>query len=301
MAVMDENPIMADEVYRSSRRGCLRRTLVLEAAGIPYRIRQESGESIIVVPTPFAAQARIEIDAYAMENQASPSVTPAVLEQGNGWPGVFGYAIVLVLMFLLQRQGILSEEWFDAGKTNAGLIRQGEWWRTVTALSLHSDLIHLVGNIGFGGLIGLFVGQLLGSGLAWISILFAGAAGNLLNALVRDPRHTSVGASTAVFAAFGIIAAFASIRRRQTHASKFARYAPIVGAAVLLSFLGTSGERTDVFAHVAGFFCGLLLGALLGKLGDRIVTGTRNQFLLGIGALGCLAVTWLIALTRYEP
>ena len=298
---MDKKPMSVEEVYRSSRKGCLHHGLVLAAAGIPYKIRQESGESIIVVPASLAARARTEIDAYTRENQASPSVPTTVFEQRNGWPGVFGYAVVLLLMFVLQRQGILSENWFEAGKLHAGLIRQGEWWRTVTALTLHSDLLHLVSNIGFGGLIGLFVGQLLGSGLAWISILFAGAAGNLLNAWVRDPQHTSVGASTAVFAAFGIVAAFSTIHRRHLPASKFARYTPIVGAVVLLSYLGTSGERTDVFAHVAGFLAGLLLGALYGKLGNRIMMGTRTQLLCGIGAVACMGLTWLIALTRFNP
>lgn len=297
---MDEKPTSVEEVYCSSRKGCLHHVLVLEAAGIPYQIREESGESIIVVPASFAARARTEIDAYMRENQASPSGKTTVLEQGSGWAGVFGYAFVLLLMFLLQRQGILSEKWFGAGMTDADLIRRGEWWRTVTALSLHSDLIHLLANIVTGGLIGLFAGQLLGSGLAWFSILFAGAAGNLLNAWVRDPRHTSVGASTAVFAAFGIVAAFASIRRRHAGTSKFARYTPIIGAVILLSYLGTSGERTDVFAHVAGFLAGLLLGAFYGKSGDRIMMGTRNQLLFGIGAVAFLGLAWVIALTRHE-
>jgi len=246
-------------------------------------------------------QARSEIDAYTEENQASPPPPTTVLKQGSGWPGVLGYVSVLVLMFWFQNQGILGVPWFDAGKTNAGLIRQGEWWRTVTALSLHSDVRHLISNIGFGGLIGLFAGQLLGSGVAWLSILFAGAAGNLLNAWVRDSGHTSVGASTAVFAAFGIIAAFASIRRRHLPASRPARYTPVVGAVILLSFLGTSGQRTDVFAHVAGFLAGLLFGALLGKLGDRILLGTRGQLLCGVGAVAFLGLAWLIALTQYKP
>lgn len=298
---MDQELILVEEVYRSGRKGCRHQGLVLEAAGIPYQIREESGQSIIVVPASLVARARTEIDAYTRESQASPSDTTTILEQGNGWAGVFGYAIVLLLMFLLQHQGILGEKWFDAGKTNAGLIRQGEWWRTVTALSLHSDLIHLGANIATGGLIGLFAGQLLGSGLAWISILFTGAVGNLLNAWVRDPGHTSVGASTSVFAAFGIVAALASIRRRQLHASKFARYTPIVGAVILLSYLGTSGERTDVFAHVAGFVAGLLLGGLYGKLGDRIRIAARSQVLFGIGTVVFLGLTWVIALTQHKP
>ena len=298
---MDEKPPSVEEVFRSGRKGCARHALVLEATGIPYQVRRESGDFILVVPASLAARARNEIDAYTRENQASPSDRTTVLEQGSGWAGVFGYAIVLLLMFLLQHQGFFGVNWVDAGKTNAGLILGGEWWRTVTALCLHSDSVHLVANIAIGSLIGLFAGQLLGSGLAWFSILFAGAAGNLLNAWVRDPRHTSVGASTAVFAAFGIVAALASSRRRPSRRSKFGRYTPIVGAVILLSYLGTSGQRTDVFAHVAGFLAGLLLGGLYGKLGDRIMMGRRAQLLLGIGTVALLGLSWLIALTRHGP
>jgi len=79
--------------------------------------------------------------------------------------------------------------------------------------------------------------------------------------------------------------------------SKLVRYTPIIGAVILLSYLGTSGERTDVFAHVAGFLAGLLLGALYGRLGDRMMVGLRAQFLIGIGALAFLGMTWVIALT----
>ncbi len=298
---MDEEPILVEEVYGSSRRDCLRHGLVLEAAGIPYQIRQQPGGSTIIVPISLAARARAEIGAYASENQSSPPVATTVFEPRNGWPGVLGYATVIAIMFMLQRREGLSHKLLAAGKMHAGLIRDGEWWRTVTALTLHGDLVHLVSNIGFGCLIGLFVGQLLGSGLAWISILFAGAAGNLLNAWVRDSRHTSVGASTAVFAAFGIVAAFASTHRLHTRWSKLARYTPIVGAVVLLSFLGTRGERTDVFAHVAGFVAGLVLGAIYGKMGDRMKLGTRAQVLCGVGAVAVLGLSWLIALTRQEP
>ncbi len=298
---MVEKPTTVEAVYCSNRKDCLHRVLVLEAVGIPYQIHQKAGASMIVVPTSFAAKARAEIDAYSLENPAPPADHLAILEQGSGWPGVIGYAIVLLIMFLFQHYDIFGENWLGAGKTHAGLIRQGEWWRSVTALTLHSDSLHLVANIGTGSLIGLFAGQLLGSGFAWFSILFAGAAGNLLNAWVRDSGHTSIGASTAVFATFGMIAAFASIRRRHLQVSKFTRYTPIIGAVILLGYLGTSGERTDVFAHIAGFLAGLLLGALYGTLGDRINMGKRSQRLFGFGAVAFLGLTWFIALTHYQP
>lgn len=300
-AAMDQQKPLVEEVYRSSRRDCLQHGLVLEALGIQYQIQYASGEYRIVVLSSYAARARTEIEAYAQENRTPRYSMTTVPQRGSGWAGVFGYVIVLMLGFALQHKGVFGIEWTEAGKTHAGLIRAGELWRTVTALSLHSDPAHLMGNIVIGSLIGLFAGQLLGSGLAWISILFAGAGGNLLNAWIRRAGHTSVGASTAVFAALGIVAAYAWVRRNPTRPSALARYAPIVGAVVLLSYLGTGGERTDVLAHVAGFLVGLLLGALYGKLGDRIWMGKRAQFLLGIAAVATLAMAWLVALTRSSP
>ncbi len=210
-----------------------------------------------------------------------------------------GYAAVLVLVAVLRRQEVFDFDWFSAGKTHAGLIRHGQWWRAVTALTLHADLAHLFGNIIIGGLIGLFAGQLLGSGLAWFSILIAGTAGNLLNAWIRQPDHTSVGASTAVFAALGILAAYAWRRRLRRQAPGLARWAPLVGGAVLLSLLGTGGVRTDVAAHVTGFLSGLLLGTLYGSLGDRVVLSMGRQVLLGILALAVLALAWSLALVAH--
>jgi len=50
----------------------------------------------------------------------------------------------------------------------------------VTALTLHVDSGHLITNLGFGMLFGYLAGQLLGPGIAWASILAAGALGNFL-------------------------------------------------------------------------------------------------------------------------
>ncbi len=274
--------------------------LALEAAGIAYVLQEEPDECRLFVPTPFVAQARAEIQDYLQENRAIPVARASFSRLGNGWPGVLGYAAVLVIVTILQHQDALARNWFDAGKMNAGAIRQGEWWRAITALSLHSDLVHLLSNILIGGLIGVFAGQLLGSGFAWMSILLAGGAGNLLNGLIRESAHTSIGASTSVFAALGIVAALGWIRHRQTRASRLARNAPLVGAVVLLSFLGTGGERTDVLAHLTGFLSGVLLGAVYGRLGNRVAFRRTAQCLFGLGAMATLALAWFVALKRHH-
>lgn len=297
---MENRHQQLDAVYRSDiRQECLKHALVLEAVGIDYEVHKKVGEFTLVVAAQDVPRARAEIDAYTRENRDWPTAAATPPQQFCGWGGVLGYAAVLLLTAILARHEMFAFDWFAAGKTQAGLIRHGEWWRTVTALSLHVDAAHLIANMVIGGLFGLFAGQALGSGLAWVSILVAGAAGNLLNAWIRPSGHTSVGASTAVFAALGIVAALTWQRRRHLQTSKLARWAPLVGGIVLLGYLGTGGVRTDVAAHVTGFLSGVFLGVLYGKLGNRVVLGAGAQFFLGMAALAVLVLAWALALARH--
>ncbi|MCH7591257.1 MAG: rhomboid family intramembrane serine protease [Planctomycetes bacterium] len=284
-----------------TRRDCLRHAFVLEALGIAYEVHGEAGRFALVVAALDADGAREELAAYARETHAHRPRAAMPPLRGIGLTGAIGYAVVLLLVAALENLDAFDVDWLAAGKTHAGLMRQGQWWRSVTALSLHSDLVHLASNIVFGGLIGLFAGQLLGSGLAWVSILIAGATGNMFLATFRPAGYTSVGASTAVFAALGLVAAYVWARRKHDQTPKLKRWAPLVGAIVLLAYLGTGGERVDVGAHVSGFACGMLLGALYGKLGDRLALGAIHQSLLGLTAVAMLAGTWALALARHAP
>ncbi len=294
---MTEQQPQAETVYRSvAKEDCRAHALVLETAGIRHKVVRQEGEYMLVVAPTHAARARTELAAYAAENRDWPGDAAVLPPRANGWPGVLGYAVVLVLVAVLEYRHAFAVDWHSAGRTHASLIRNGELWRAMTALSLHADFAHLLGNVLIGGLIGLFAGQIFGSGLAWVSILIAGTAGNLLNASIRHADHMSVGASTAVFAALGMVAAYSWQRRRHARASGLTRWAPLVGGAVLLSFLGTGGERTDVGAHVAGFLCGLPLGALYGRVGERIVLTAGGQVLAGGAALALLATAWAFAL-----
>ena len=285
-------------IYRStSERSCREHALVLQAAGIAHEVgREANGFSILVAPAD-EERSRAEVGAYLLENHDWSSVRPAIAQRSNGWTGVLGFATVLLVVAVLQQRHSFGVDWLETGKTHAGLIRQGQWWRTVTALSLHADLGHLLANLVIGGLVGLFSGQSLGSGLAWFGILIAGASGNFVNAWVRSAHHTSVGSSTAVFAALGILAANAWRQRRTLRISSLERWAPLVGGVLLLGYLGTGGGRTDVAAHVFGFLCGALLGAVSGRLGDAFTP--QAQFLYGLAAVSTLGVAWALALVRH--
>lgn len=297
---MDETRPAPVTIHRSQdRRACLERTLILESMGIKYQFHRAAGEYSITVKPADEARARAELEAYEQENRGWRLRAPAMPKLASGWSGVLIYWVVLIVVAVLEHERALGRDWLSAGRMNAGLVRQGEWWRTVTALSLHLDFVHLVGNLFFGTLFGLFAGQVFGSGLAWLSILIAGAAGNMLNAWIQPAQHSAVGASTALFAALGILSAQAWKHRQQTEHRWIRGLVPILGGVALLGFTGTGGERTDIIAHLTGFSSGLLLGVVYGSAGDRLRFEAPAQVLAGSASIGLLASAWWLALRAH--
>jgi membrane associated rhomboid family serine protease len=206
--------------------------------------------------------------------------------------GALVYGAVLLFFFAAARRHLWSVDWVAAGAAQAGLIQGGAWWRAITALCLHVDLDHLLSNLAFGAVAGALVAQLLGTGLGWLVILLAGTLGNALNAVLHDPSR----ASTAVFAALGILSGHAWSARAVRWRGGIRRWAPIGAGLMLLAFLGFGGERTDVGAHVLGFAIGAAAGFALGHAGPRLPQGALAQGVFGAIACGLLLLAWLMAL-----
>jgi membrane associated rhomboid family serine protease len=75
------------------------------------------------------------------------------------------------------------------------------------------------------------------------------------------------------------------------------RWAPLVGGAVLLGWLGTAGEGTDIVAHALGFVVGVALGACIGLPAPERALRRVPQWLPGAAALGSIAIAWVCALS----
>ncbi len=284
-------------VYRSpARRQCEERTVVLLAMGIESELLELQDEYALAVHPRDAERAKQQLALYALENRVQPSRAASLPALANGLHGALLYVAVLVIVDRLQSANVYALDWWEAGKLHADLIRNGEWWRSLTALSLHTDLVHLVSNLGFGILFGMLVSQLFGVGLAWCLIVLAGGLGNMVNAFVQSPQHTAVGASTAVFAALGIVVVHTWRQQAPKQQRWLRRWAAPISGVVLLSFLGLSGERTDFMAHILGFAMGALLGYLASTVQERVVFDVHHQYAFGAAALGMIVVAWVLAL-----
>jgi rhomboid protease GluP len=175
------------------------------------------------------------------------------------------WAVWLVPIHLIHHLG--HANLIGRGALDVAIVRQdGAWWRVVTALTLHADVAHLLGNLVFGTWFLWVVLRCYGAGWGWLLILLGGAGGNTLNVLLHvDQAHRAIGASTAVFAMLGLIAAWGFRTQNREGASWrpwYQRWAPVGMAAGLLGWWGTSGEQTDLMGHLFGFCAGLGPGML---------------------------------------
>jgi len=287
-------------VYQSRRRWlCHERSLVLAAMSIPHAIAEDPHDGTqLCVPAAAVDAAREQLRFYERENQGRAPALPPWRQRGAGFTGAAGYVAVLLVCFQLDRAAALGLDWSVAGRIDGLAIRSGEWWRLVTALTLHADAGHLAANLVFGALFGLLAGQCLGSGLAWAGILVAAVAGNALNVALQAPGHLSLGASTAVFSALGVAATHIWFTHGRWATGWARRWAPFVGAVVLLTYLGTGDARTDVVAHLTGFLSGCAVGlALSWRPAAWLYSGAVGA-LLGLAALATIVGSWWIALTR---
>ena len=285
-------------VYDSrSQQACSDRALVLLSLGIPYKILTNNNALFtLVVPAMEAEKAKYEIWEYEQENQPVKNTSKPIKPQyDKAVPGVIAYLIVVVVVAWFAEIAAFGRDWIGSGRIDGALIRDGEWWRAITALTLHGGIKHLLGNIVFGIFFGLLAGGLIGPGVAWLAILISAAIANVLNVLLLDEAHRAIGASTAVFAALGLVSGFVWRSKLMAQEKWAWRIGPIVGGLALLAYTGTGGPNTDVGAHLAGFVCGFASGSFLSRMPNLSVSG-RLQMTSGLLAIILLCIAWIIAL-----
>lgn len=246
-------------------------SLVVLAMGHACQIDPAPAGGFLLMADPAAEEAILrELECYRAE-QAVPVVQPPpVPDHGPGGLATAFWILLLACSFYAQGA---HPEWTEWGLSSSRrLWEDGEWWRPFTALFLHADVAHLLGNVLSGTLFATWVCRSIGAWRGWPLILLAGTLGNLCNALAHyGEDFRSLGASTAVFGALGLLTGH-GLRYYFHHRSGgdfrvygVRRLLPLLAGLALLGMTG-AGEapRTDVAGHFFGFLAGLALGGLFG-------------------------------------
>jgi rhomboid protease GluP len=290
---MDPGPTSA-LVFRGSKVLCREYSLVLEARGIEHETEEEEGSWVLSVPVEMRHRAYEELSRYSVERGVRRSVPEVVQTHSGAAIGVFLYVLILLLTAYCAGNSMFGADWLSLGAIDADA--RGEWWRAVTALTLHLDQEHLLGNVLFGAVAGAAATRLLGPGVAWASILGAAALANYTEILITPITHRAVGASTAVFAALGLLSGMAWRQRLTLRERQWYRWAPLIAGICLLTLLGAGTAHVDVLGHGLGFLFGLGAGWICIRTGIPNNREPRVQVVTGLVAVLAVCAAWVFAL-----
>jgi len=168
----------------------------------------------------------------------------------------------------------------DAIEINYYIIRQygqhnsfvlnGGYWQLFTAMFVHVNIMHLLGNLFFLLIFGLRAEELFSIKEYFFIYFSSGLTGNLLT-LLFGLEMVSAGASGAIFGLFGACTIY--IRRAVGQS--------IVSAILYAFFLLmiVSGRNVNNLAHLGGLVVGLLIGyALAAKRKLRVIYEYNYSF-----------------------
>lgn len=241
-------------------------SLVLASQGIVYRIEYAPEGVDLLVPDDRYHDALNVIHLYLEENRTQTAISRRTFTETfhRTYSGLF----VAIMMFAIHTRipaGPYHETIVKHYGSSASHVLDGEVYRLVTALFLHGDDIHLAGNMGGLLLFGTSVASLVGAGLGWFMILWSGILGNALNAWFFQTNHLSIGASTAIFGAVGILAGLRFMRTFHERGWHVSALLPLGAGLALLGLLGSSAH-SDITAHLFGYVAGLCSALIYARL-----------------------------------
>jgi len=274
--------------------------LVLHAGNIPFLVAHRGGRRLLYVPPMAEGIARYEIAGYSAEPAQVPPPEPPARRNAH--------LAALFFVLLLGWHGICAgwwefpglaplppAEWARLGALDVYRTRVlHEWYRTVTALSLHADSLHIFSNIAAGCVFLALLCRRIGLGLGLALTVFGGMLGNICNALYRPLPFVSMGFSTALFACLGLLSGIQALQEGRRAWRK--AILPLGAGAGLFAMLGTEGERADYAAHLFGMAAGLVLGYAYCRLGPHVRPRAWMRLPVTVAVPGIFVLAWRLAL-----
>ena len=179
--------------------------LVLVSSGLKYSVKQAAGGWEIWVAESSHQKALNLITEYIRDNEYEAETDkPSISQHKKTHTGLWA-SVLLLVCHIISNLANTPDMCIKSYGSSAYDILNGEVYRTVTSLMLHSGYVHLAGNIAGIAIFGSFVCNLTGLGVGWLMILLTGIIGNLVNAALFEYGHISIGASTSIFGAVGIL------------------------------------------------------------------------------------------------
>ncbi len=272
-------------------------SLVLASQDINYTLLHDESEKqwYLVVNETDVSRASQTIDQYERENHGW------TLCQRLPWSdllfhwGSLFWVVSIFLFHIFTTQVVIRGH--ELGMMNSTAVSRGQWWRMVTAVTLHADAAHLAANAGIGFVLLGFAMARFGAGWALLMAFLAGVAGNALGFALYPLTHNGLGASGMVMGALGMVAVQTIGVLRQNGRIRRLLFSGVIVGIFMFILLGTD-PQSDIVAHAGGFLGGILLGGLLLALPDRWQQSWIANALALLGACALTVIAWWLAIPR---
>ena len=153
----------------------------------------------------------------------------------------------------------LSSVLIAFGAKDNDLILQGQYWRFVTPIFLHANLLHLGLNMLNLAVLGVFLERLVGH-IRFLLIYVTTGIVSIIASFYFMPQEISVGASGAIFGLVGAYSVFVLMHRRAFRKGGIPALLWLIIVIAGNLSIGFFVPNVDNYAHLGGLLSGCLLG-----------------------------------------
>ena len=181
----------------------------------------------------------------------------------------------------------------DEGALIPALVAQGEWWRLLSSMFLHSGAVHLGLNMLSLYFLGSFIEVAFGRGRFLALYLLSGLSGGLAYLYFGGFNVPAVGASGAIFGLLGGVLGY-TLRR-----GTFSWQNPLIRQLLILLalnlYIGFSVPNISNTAHLGGLAGGFAFGWLVApSIYSRKKLRAISPIALVLGAEILLLAAWFL-------
>ena len=177
----------------------------------------------------------------------------------------YTFMAICILMFFVSGFGMDIETLLKYGANYGDFVRNGEVYRLVSSMFLHSGFMHIFFNMYSLYIVGPKIEDFYGKWKYLLIYLLSGISGGLLSIAISG-NYVTVGASGAIFGLFGALIYLGYNYRGYIGNVVRSQIIPIVIYNLMLGFF-ISG--IDIWGHVGGLIGGLICAYALGTIEDK--------------------------------
>lgn len=177
-------------------------------------------------------------------------------------PAPASIMLLVLNLIMFSTRAVIGQPFIDATGMSAQMIDQGEIYRFLTAMFMHSNVEHLLSNMLVLYFLGEMMEHVVGTSKVAIIYMISGLIGNVVSygyCEVFEKTYLSVGASGAVFGLIGAVIALI-LYKYENFQIPVPRMVLLIAFSIYSSF---AEPNIDFAAHLGGLVVGTLLALVL--------------------------------------